>query len=92
MSGDDTTNDEAPLRKALPAAAGRNQNLVAKKAELSTKVAALRTRMGTMDLVKAAPTMRDPSKVQKTSERNAVKRFSVLCLQCDFSVDRLIDA
>jgi hypothetical protein len=29
---------------------------------------------------------------EKASERNAMKRFSVICLQCGLSVDRLIDA
>jgi hypothetical protein len=36
MSGDDTTNDESALRKALSEAAGRNHKLAAKKEELST--------------------------------------------------------
>jgi hypothetical protein len=32
------------------------------------------------------------ARLKRVSERNAMKRFSVICLQCGLSVDRLIDA
>src|SRR5262249_14529895 len=33
-----------------------------------------------------------PARMKRASERNAMKRFSVICLQCGLSVKRLIEA
>jgi hypothetical protein len=95
MSGDDAANDEAALRKALEAV-WKNQKLAAEKAEKAEKaepgaeVAALRTRM---DALNAAPTASgEPTHDEERVGTNAMKRFSVICLQCGLSVDRVIDA
>jgi hypothetical protein len=89
MSGDDTI--EAALRKVLEA----YQKLAAEKAEPSAEAAALRTRLGALN---AAPTTPgEPQRVatplrDSSKEQGATKRFSVICLQCGLSVDRLIHA
>ena len=82
MSGDDTI--EAALRKVLEA----DRKLAAEKSEKAEPSAR-------MDVLDAAPTTPGEPTLDELRERvatNATKRFSVICLQCGLSVDRLIHA
>ena len=59
MSRPASSDDAIVFPDALSEAAVKNQKLVAEKAELSAEAAALRARVGAMDMVNAAPTTLD---------------------------------
>jgi hypothetical protein len=86
MSGDDTI--EAALRKALEA----DRKLAAEKAEPSAEAAAPRARVDALNAAPAPPGEPTLDGLRERVATNAMKRVSVICLQCGLSVDRIIDA
>ena len=77
MSRPTSTEDAIVFPEALSEAAVKNQKLVAEKAELSAEAAALRARMGVMDMVNAAPTTLDDAMLDELrgALSKALERF-----------------
>ena len=55
-------------------------------------MAALRARVDALNAVPTTPGEPTLHELRERVATNAMKRFSVICLQCGLSVDRLIDA